>query len=90
MGTSGAEYLKENKQKGQSPGIRHGGIWGCVLPWWLSDKESACQFRKLRFDPWVRKTPSKGHGNPPQYSCLENPMDKGAWWAIQSIGLQRV
>ena len=34
MGTSGAEYLKENKQKGQSPGIRHGGIWGCVLPWW--------------------------------------------------------
>ena len=32
MGTSGAEYLKENEQKGQSPGIRHGGVWGCVLP----------------------------------------------------------
>ena len=23
-----------------------------------------------------------GHGNPPQYSCMENPMDGGAWWAI--------
>ena len=23
-----------------------------------------------------------GHGNPLKYSCLENPMDKGAWWAI--------
>ena len=25
--------------------------------------------------------PSGGHGNPLQYSCLENPMDRGAWWA---------
>ena len=25
--------------------------------------------------------PRGGHGNPPQYSCLENPMDRGAWWA---------
>ena len=23
----------------------------------------------------------EGHSNPPQYSCLENPMDRGAWWA---------
>ena len=23
----------------------------------------------------------EGHGNPLQYSCLENPMDRGAWWA---------
>jgi len=30
------------------------------------------------------------NGNPRQYSCLENPMDKGAWWAtVQSIGSQR-
>ena len=26
--------------------------------------------------------PGGGHGNPLQYSCLENPMDRGAWWAI--------
>ena len=25
--------------------------------------------------------PGGGHGNPLQYSCLENPMDRGAWWA---------
>ena len=29
-------------------------VW---LPWWLSGKESACQCRRLRFDPWVRKIP---------------------------------
>ena len=27
-------------------------------------------------------SPGGGHGNPVQYSCLENPMDRGAWWAI--------
>ena len=27
------------------------------------------------------KFPGEGHGNPLQYSCLENPMDRGAWWA---------
>ena len=27
------------------------------LPWWLSGKESACQCRRLWFDPWVRKIP---------------------------------
>ena len=45
-----------------------------------SGKESACQCRRheTRFDPWVRKTPGGGHGNPLQYSCLENPMDRGA------------
>ena len=34
------------------------------------------------FNPWVRKIPGKGNGNPLQYSCLENPMGRGAWWAI--------
>ena len=29
---------------------------------------------------WGR-SPEEGNGNPPQCSCLENPMDKGAWWA---------
>ena len=32
------------------------------------------------FYPWVRKTPGEGNGNPLQYSCLDNPMDRGAWW----------
>ena len=30
----------------------------------------------------------EGHGNPLQYSCLENPKDRGAWW--ESMGSQRV
>ena len=30
----------------------------------------------------LRRSPGEGHGNPLQYSCLENPMDRGAWWAI--------
>ena len=37
-------------------------------------------------ETWVRSlgqedSPGEGNGNPPQYSCLENPMDGGAWWA---------
>ena len=31
--------------------------------------------------PGLRRSPGGGHGNPLQYSCLENPMDRGAWWA---------
>ena len=32
--------------------------------------------------PGSGRSPGEGNGNPPQYSCLENPMDGGAWWAI--------
>ena len=31
--------------------------------------------------PGVGRAPGEGNGNPLQYSCLENPMDRGAWWA---------
>ena len=31
--------------------------------------------------PVSGRFPGGGHGNPVQYSCLENPMDRGAWWA---------
>ena len=40
--------------------------------------------------PGLGRSPGGGHGNPLECSCLENPMDRGAWWAIWSIGLQRV
>ena len=33
------------------------------------------------FDPWVSNILGGGHGNLLQYSCLENPMDRGGWWA---------
>ena len=32
--------------------------------------------------PAPGRSPGEGHGNPLQYSCLENSMDKGTWWAI--------
>ena len=32
--------------------------------------------------PGLARSPGGGNGNPLQYSCLENPMDRGAWWAI--------
>ena len=31
------------------------------------------------FNPWVRKIPEEGNGNPLQYSCLGHPKDRGAW-----------
>ena len=40
--------------------------------------------------PGLGRSPGVGHGNPLQYSCLENSMNRGPWWAIQSIGLQRI
>ena len=55
------------------------------FPGGASGEEPACQGRRherYRFDPWVRKIPWRRHGNPLHYSCLENPMDRGAWWAI--------
>ena len=38
--------------------------------------------------PGLERSPGREHGNPLQYSCLENPMDRGAW--LRSIGSQRV
>jgi len=35
--------------------------------------------RRHGFNPWVGKTPGRRNGNPLQYSCLENPTDRGAW-----------
>ena len=37
--------------------------------------------RDVGLIPEWGRSPGGGHGNPLQYSCLENPMDKGAWWA---------
>ena len=51
---------------------------------WLSGKEPTCNAEDKgdRFYPWVERFPGGGHGNTLQYSCLENPMDRGNWEAI--------
>ena len=44
-------------------------------------KESTCNAQDLGSIPGLGRSPGGGPGNPPQYSCLENPMDRGAWKA---------
>ena len=51
-----------------------------VLPWWLSGKESACNAGNASSSSGSRRSPGEWNGNPLQYSCLENPIDGGAWW----------
>ena len=45
-----------------------------------NDKESACNAGDLGLIPGLERSPGGGHGNPLQYSCLESPMSRGAWW----------
>ena len=53
------------------------------LPWWLGNgKESFCNAGDLGSIPGLGRCPGEGNGYPLQYSCLENPMDRGAWQAI--------
>ena len=51
------------------------------LPGGTSGKESACNAGGLGLIPGWGRSPGGGNSNPLQYSCLENPMDRGAWWA---------
>ena len=49
---------------------------------WLSGKESASRCRRcVGSIPGLGRSPGEGHGNPLQYSFLENPMDRGPWRA---------
>ena len=52
------------------------------LPQWLSCKESTCNARDTALICGSGRSPGGGNGNPLQYSCLENLMDRGAWQAI--------
>ena len=51
---------------------------------WSSGKESTCNAGDAEDSgliPGLGRSPGGGHGNPFQYSCLENPMHRGPWWA---------
>ena len=59
-----------------------GSSLGDQPPWWL--KESTCNTEHaedVRSIPGLGRSPGGGHGNPLQYSCQENPMNRGAWRA---------
>ena len=53
--------------------------WG--FPGGSEVKAFACNEGDLGSIPGSGRSPGEGNGNPLQYSCLENPMDGGAWWA---------
>ena len=44
-------------------------------------KKSACNVEDLGLIPGLGRSPGEGNGNPLQYSCLENLVDREAWWA---------
>ena len=52
------------------------------LHWWLSCKEFACQAGNVGLVPDLGRSPGEGNGNPLQYSCLGNPMDREPWWTV--------
>ena len=52
------------------------------LPWWLSGEESACNAGDTSSIPGWGRSPGGGRGNPLQYACLENPMNRRDWQAI--------
>ena len=49
------------------------------FPGGSDSKESACNAGDAGSTPWSGRSPGEGNGNPFQDSCLENPMDSGAW-----------
>ena len=51
------------------------------LPDGSDGKESSCNAGDLGSIPELGRSPGEGNGNPLQYSCLQNPIDRGAWWA---------
>ena len=52
-------------------------------------KASACNAGGLGSIPGSGRSPGEGNGNPLQYSCPENPMDGGAWWATLVLGVAK-
>ena len=51
---------------------------GTMVKNWPANAGNA---RDMGSIPGLGRSPGEGNGNPLQYSCLENPMDRGAWWA---------
>ena len=86
------QLIKKKKKRNESQ-MGSTYIRNKRLSWWVSGKESTCQHRRCRFNPWVGEIPGrrkwqltpaflprKSQG-PPQYSYLGNAMGTGAWWA---------
>ena len=67
------------------------------LPWWLSDKNPPANAEDMGLIPGSRRSHGEGYGNPLQYSCLENPMERSivalagySLWVAKSQTQQRL
>ena len=56
-----------------------------LIPSGSDGQESACNAGDLGSMPGLGRSPGEGNGNPFQYSCLENSMDRGAWQATVHV-----
>ena len=81
---SGVHVQNENTFHHPHPFLKTLCLQMKPLCWWRSisnGRESACPCRRFEFDPWLGRSPGEGNANPLQYSCLGDPMDRGAWQA---------
>ena len=91
--TSGATWWQLLRPTGQKPmgvSATHTSVpWtiaSCLSPWkWTCYKSDRTIIKKFLFKDYIfplsKQSMGEGNGNPLQYSCLENPMDRGAWQA---------
>ena len=87
--SAGKESACNAEDPGSIPGLRRspGERIGYPLQYsWASLVAQTVKNLPAMWETWVQslgwgRSPGGVHGNPLQYSCLENPMDKGAWWA---------
>ena len=86
-----AIHTWEDARGSSQPGDRtHISYVSCIGMQVLSDhKESACSTGDPGSIPGSGRSPGEGNGSLLQYSCLENPRDRGVWQTIQSMGSQR-
>ena len=86
--------LEEGSLDGKKKSCYRQGRWNCFLMQWnfnggasqaalvvKNSPANAGDIKDLGLIPWSGRSPGKGNGNPLQYSCPENPMDRGVWWA---------
>ena len=71
----GASISEDQGQNTRVPSRAQG------FPGGSDTKESACNAGDMSLIPGLGRSPGEGNGYPLQYSCLENCMDRGAWWA---------
>ena len=75
-------YLADSLSLGWQPfRYQRGQVRSLGLPWWLSRKESTRNAGGAGSIPESGRLAGEGNGNPLQYSCLRNPMDRGTWRA---------